>query len=184
MLIFSCTSRLESRYIHYPISKSDVFHISCPRACTSQYHPLGWYWLAGWLVQALGHVLWNTHSGVRCTCSVKTKSALENFLDKVRGTETVKTMYMAFRNWIMSNTKERRFSSTNSQHCRAGCPNVVVSRITAKVKIMQFLIYNLCIKSLVYVGLCRFNLPAFLWGCQTYPIILYGLAKTQILNDR
>ena len=114
MLIFSCTSRLESRYIHYPMSKSDVFHISCPRACTSQYHPLGWYWLAGWLVQALGHVLWNTHSGVRCTCSVKTKSALENFLDKVRGTETVKTMYMAFRNWIMSNTKERRFSSTNS----------------------------------------------------------------------
>ena len=31
---------------------------TCPRACISQYTPMGVYWL----VQALGHVLCNTHS--------------------------------------------------------------------------------------------------------------------------
>ena len=35
-----------------------VFNNTCPRACISQYTPMGVYWL----VQAQGHVLYNTHS--------------------------------------------------------------------------------------------------------------------------
>ena len=35
-----------------------VFNNTCPRACISQYSPMGVYWL----VQALGHVLCNKHS--------------------------------------------------------------------------------------------------------------------------
>ena len=35
-----------------------VFNNTCPRTCISQYTPMGVYWL----VQALGHVLSNTHS--------------------------------------------------------------------------------------------------------------------------
>ena len=35
-----------------------VFNNTCPRACISQYNPMGVYCL----VQALGHVLCNTHS--------------------------------------------------------------------------------------------------------------------------
>ena len=35
-----------------------VFNNTCPRACISQYNPMGVYWL----VQALGQVLCNTHS--------------------------------------------------------------------------------------------------------------------------
>ena len=35
-----------------------VINNTCPRACISQYTPMGVYWL----VQALGHVLSNTHS--------------------------------------------------------------------------------------------------------------------------
>ena len=34
-----------------------VINNTCPRACISQYTPMGVYWL----VQALGHVLSNTH---------------------------------------------------------------------------------------------------------------------------
>ena len=34
-----------------------VFNNTCPMACISQYNPMGVYWL----VQALGHVLYNTH---------------------------------------------------------------------------------------------------------------------------
>ena len=35
-----------------------VFNNTCPWVCISQYNPMGVFWL----VQALGHVLCNTHS--------------------------------------------------------------------------------------------------------------------------
>ena len=51
-----------------------------------------------WLVKAWGQVLWNTHS------SGKNWICLKNTLGKVRGIGTVKTMYIAFRKWIMHYT--------------------------------------------------------------------------------
>ena len=39
-------------------TKKCVFNNTCPRACISQYTPMGVYWL----VQALGHVMCDTHS--------------------------------------------------------------------------------------------------------------------------
>ena len=52
-----------------------------------------------WLIQALGHVLFNTHFWV--SSLRKTESVLENTLCKVRGTWRVKTKYITFKNWIM-----------------------------------------------------------------------------------
>ena len=69
-----------------------VLQSTCPRACTSQYTPVGLYWL----IQALGHVLLNTQSWV--SSLRKTESVLENTLGKVRGTWKVK---ITFKNWIM-----------------------------------------------------------------------------------
>ena len=52
---------------------------TCPRACTSQCTPMGFYWL----IQALGHVLLSTHLWV--SSLRKTESVLKNTLSKVRG---------------------------------------------------------------------------------------------------
>ena len=81
-----------------------VLHSTCPRACTSQYTPMGLYWL----IQALGHVLLNTHFWV--SSLRKTESVLENILGKVRGTWRVKIEYITFKNWIMGNTVHQSFS--------------------------------------------------------------------------
>ena len=72
-------------------------HSTCPRACTSQYTPMGVYWL----IQALGHVLVKSHFWV--SSLRKTESVLENTLGKVRGTRRVKIKYITFKNWIMCN---------------------------------------------------------------------------------
>ena len=50
-------SKTDSVFIKEDTQKC-VFNNTCPRACISQYNPMGVYWL----VQALGHVLCNTHS--------------------------------------------------------------------------------------------------------------------------
>ena len=63
--------------------------------CTSHYTPMGFYWL----IQALGHVFFNTDFWVFSLR--KTKSNLENTLGQVRGTWRVKIKYITFQNWIM-----------------------------------------------------------------------------------
>ena len=67
-------------------------------AFTSQYTPMGVYWL----IQAIGHVLLNTH--FLAFSLRKTESVLENTLGKVRGTWRVKFKYITFKNWIMYST--------------------------------------------------------------------------------
>ena len=52
-----------------------------------------------WLIQALGHVLLNTHFWVFSLR--KTESVLGNTLGKVRSTWRVKIEYITFKNWIM-----------------------------------------------------------------------------------
>ncbi len=82
-------------YILWADAQECVLHSTCPRACTSKYTPMGLYWL----IQALGHVLLNTHF---CVSSLrKTESVLENTLGQVRGTWRVKIKYITFKNWIM-----------------------------------------------------------------------------------
>ena len=49
-------SKTDSVFLRQDTQKC-VFINTCPRACISQYTPMGLYWL----IQALGHVLWNTH---------------------------------------------------------------------------------------------------------------------------
>ena len=66
--------------VHSPDDQECVSLSTCPRACTSQYTPMGVYWLT----QALGHVLLNTHFWV--SSLRKTESVLENKLSKLRGT--------------------------------------------------------------------------------------------------
>ncbi len=84
-------------YILWADAQECVLHSTCPRACTSKYTPMGLYWL----IQALGHVLLNTHF---CVSSLrKTESVLENTLGQVRGTWRVKIKYITFKNWIMPN---------------------------------------------------------------------------------
>ena len=53
----SAFSKTDSVFLKEDTQKC-VFNNTCPRACISQYNPMGVYWL----VQALGHVLCNTHS--------------------------------------------------------------------------------------------------------------------------
>ena len=53
----SVFSKTDSVFLKEDTQKC-VFNNTCPRACISQYNPMGVYWL----VQALGHVLCNTHS--------------------------------------------------------------------------------------------------------------------------
>ena len=85
-------------YILWADAQECVLHSTCPRACTSKYTPMGLYWL----IQALGHVLLNTHF---CVSSLrKTESVLENTLGQVRGTWRVKIKYITFKNWIMYST--------------------------------------------------------------------------------
>ena len=82
-------------YILWADAQECVLHSTCPRACTSKYTPMGMYWL----IQALGHVLLNTHF---CVSSLrKTESVLENTLGQVRGTWRVKIKYITFKNWII-----------------------------------------------------------------------------------
>ena len=52
-----------------------------------------------WLIQALGHVLLNTHFLVSSLRN--TESVLENTFGKVRGTWRVKIKFITFKNWIM-----------------------------------------------------------------------------------
>ena len=84
-------------FILWADAQECVLHSTCPRACTSQYTPIGY-----WLIQALGHVLVNTHFWV--SSLRKTESVFENTLGKVRGTWRVKIKYITFKNWIMYNT--------------------------------------------------------------------------------
>ena len=53
----SVFSKTDSVFLKEDTQKC-VLTNTCPRACISQYTPMGVYWL----VQALGHVLCNTHS--------------------------------------------------------------------------------------------------------------------------
>ena len=82
-------------YILWADAQECVLHSTCPRACTSKYTPMGLYWL----IQALGHVLLNTHFWV--SSLRKSESVLGNTLGKVRSTWRVKIKYITFRNWIM-----------------------------------------------------------------------------------
>ena len=53
----SVFSKTDSVFLNEDTQKC-VLNNTCPRACISQYTLMGVYWL----VQALGHVLCNTHS--------------------------------------------------------------------------------------------------------------------------
>ena len=53
----SVFSKTDSVFLQEDTQKC-VLNNTCPRACISQYTPMGVYWL----VQALGHILCNTHS--------------------------------------------------------------------------------------------------------------------------
>ena len=57
LTLLSVFPKTESVFLKEDTQKC-VLTNTCPRACISQYNPMGVYWL----VQALGQVLCNTHS--------------------------------------------------------------------------------------------------------------------------